>query len=372
MRPLKILEVASHNVIQSGGAIQIMRLAQGLKIRGHEVVCAFNLKHSDTVPGLGTFAELHTSGIKTLSFPMQRLQKYAGMLRFRKLLAENYFDVVHAHWYRALWFVYWASAGIQIPALVGDRKNSYPVPPAWAKIYGKNKVDRIIVNGAVIKDLLIKTGRVDGRKIEIIYNGVPRNLFNPSVSGHHVRAEFGINDQMTVFGIVANFASKKSHDIFFEAAEAVLQELPDIRFLLVGGGNYTRYEKQVAEKGFSKNFIFTGFRTDIPEILASLDCSLISSGRGEGLTGSLVESMAMAKPVISTDVGANDEFIKDKETGLMVPPGNARALADAIISMAKKIGRMPRQWGNGRMSLRKIKLTTIIGRCSLKRFIMLF
>ena len=330
MKPLKILHVASHNVIQAGGAVQMMRLALGLKQRGHEVVCAFNLKQGDKDPGFGTFAPLQEAGIETVSFPMQRLQKYAGMLNFRKFLADNRFDVVHAHRFRALRFVCMASMGMHIPALLGDRKNSYPVPPGWARVYGREKVDRIIVNAEVIKELLLRTGRVAAKKIELVYNGVDLSKFHPAVDGSAVRKQLAIDESAPLFGMVANFATKKSHGIFFKAAEQVLKEIPQTTFLLVGGGDHSRYERLVQEQGRGSNFIFTGFRTDIPQIMACLDFSVISSGKGEGLTGSLVESMAMAKPVISTDVGANAEFVKHKETGLLVTPGSSEQLAEAM------------------------------------------
>jgi len=335
MRPLNILHVASHNVIQAGGAIQMMRLARGLKERGHHVVCAFNIRRDDDIPGRGSFAPLQEAGIETLSFPMQRLQKYGGMLRFRKLLSSRRFDVVHAHRFRALRFVCTASLGMKIPALVGDRKNSYPIPLSWARVYGKAAVDRIIVNANIIRDLLIKTGRVDARKIELVYNGVDLKSFHPQVDGSFIRQELGIDKTIPVFGLIANFAAKKSHDIFFTAAMKVLEETPETIFLLVGGGDHSRYEALVKAGGHDKNFIFTGFRSDIPRVIAGLDFSLISSGKGEGLTGSLVESMAMAKPVISTDVGANAEFVKERDTGLLVAPGSPEQLTAAMLYLLR-------------------------------------
>jgi glycosyltransferase involved in cell wall biosynthesis len=305
--------------------------ARGLQARGHLVVCALNIRHDDEIPGRGTFAPLQNAGIETLSFPMQRLQKYGGMLRFRKLLSERRFDVVHAHRFRALRFVCTASLGMKIPALVGDRKNSYPIPPAWAKVYGRDAVDRIIVNAEIIRDLLLKTGRVAAHKIELVYNGVDLRLFHPGVDGTPIRRELGIDDDVPVFGMIANFAAKKSHDVFFAAAMKVLDEMPGVIFLLVGGGDRSSYEALAAKRGRNKNVIFTGFRPDIPQIIAGLDFSLISSGKGEGLTGSLVESMAMAKPVISTDVGANAEFVKNRDTGLLIAPGRADQLAGAML-----------------------------------------
>ncbi|MEI6126539.1 MAG: glycosyltransferase, partial [Pseudomonadota bacterium] len=133
--------MASHNVIQAGGAIQMMRLALGLKELGHEVVCAFNIRRSDTLPGLGTFEPLQKAGIPIFSFPMQKIWKYYGMFSFRQFLCEHRFDVVHAHRFRALHFVHTASLGMNMPALLGDKKNSFPIPKAWAKVYGSPRVD---------------------------------------------------------------------------------------------------------------------------------------------------------------------------------------------------------------------------------------
>jgi glycosyltransferase involved in cell wall biosynthesis len=306
-----------------------------LQERGHCVVCAFNIRQDDDIPGRGTFAPLQEAGIETLSFPMQRLQKYGGMLRFRKLLSARRFDVVHAHRFRALRFVCTASLGMKIPALVGDRKNSYPIPPGWARVYGRDTVDRIIINAEIIRDLLLKTGRVDAHKVELVYNGVDLKSFHPQIDGTAFRRELGIGDDVPVFGMIANFAAKKSHDVFFAAAMKVLEEAPEVVFLLVGGGDCSRYEALVKNKGRDKNVIFTGFRPDIPRVIAGLDFSLISSGKGEGLTGSLVESMAMAKPVISTDVGANAEFVRQRDTGLLVAPGSADQLAGAMLYLLR-------------------------------------
>ena len=92
------------------------------------------------------------------------------------------------------------------------------------------------------------------------------------------------------------------------------------------------------------NFIFTGFRQDVPEVIAGLNVSVISSSKGEGLTGSMVEAMAMAKPVISTDVAGNAEVVIDKKTGLLVPAGDVGRLKEAMLyflsnhEKAKEIG----------------------------------
>jgi glycosyltransferase involved in cell wall biosynthesis len=234
---------------------------------------------------------------------------------------------------------------MDVPVFIGSKKNSYPVTPHQAKIYGANAVDSIIVNAKFIKNQLINTGRVNQDKIEIIYNGVDLDAFHPEVGSGNVRESFRIESGCPLFGMIANFAKKKSHEIFFGAALKVLKEMPDVKFLLVGGGDYMIYQTRITDTGFGKSFIFTGFRKDIPEIISSIDFSVISSSKGEGLTGSLVESMVMAKPVISTDVAGNPEFVKHMETGLLVPAGNVDKMADAMLyflrnrEAAEKMGK---------------------------------
>lgn len=327
---LKILQVASHNLIRAGGAVQMMRLALALKARGHDVHCAFNIRRGDTPPGLGTFGPLHEAGIPVVSFSMQHLWKYPGMLQFRRYLARSNFQVVHTHRYRALHFVLQATRGMKTPALLGNKKNSFSVPRAWARDYGSPKVDAIVVNARLISDLLVRTGRVSPEKVEIIYNGVDLKRFTPAVDGAAVRAALGIDAGVCVFGVIANFARKKGHGVFFEAACEVARKDSRAAFLLVGGGDCEVWRRHVREAGLADRFIFAGYRTDIPQVIAAMDVSVIASRYGEGLTGSLVEAMAMAKPVISTDTGGNADFVRDRETGLLVPPGDPQELAAAM------------------------------------------
>lgn len=323
----------------------MLRLAMGHKELGHEVWCAFNIRRGDSPPGRGTFRPLQDAGIPIASFPMQRLHKYIGRWRFRKFVAEQQFDVIHCHRFRALNFVCSATRGMKIPALLGDKKNSFDIPESWARLYGSREVDCIVVNAQLIKQLFADTGVVNPDKVEIIYNGVDLDRFHPGVDGGPVRQELSLEPAVPVIGMIANFAGKKSHDIFFQAALKVIEKIPRARFLLVGGGDSQRYKKELTRHGYGRNFIFTGFRSDIPQIIAALDISVISSGRGEGLTGSIVEAMAMARPVVSTAVAGNPEFVKNRDTGMLVEPGNAGAMAEAMLYLlentdeAKAIGR---------------------------------
>jgi glycosyltransferase involved in cell wall biosynthesis len=343
-KKLKILQVASHHIIRAGGSVQMARLARGLKKRGHEVWCAFNFKGNEEVPGLGSFEPLIKEMIPIRSFRMQRLQKHLHHIRFRRFVQKHCFDVIHAHRFRALQFVLRATAGMKAPVLIGNKKNSFSLDRKMIRGYSSQRLDRIIVNARVIRDILINEAGVRKDKIAIVYNGVDMGRFHPGMSGNRVREECGLNGDVPVVGMIANFARKKSHHIFFEAALEVLKKKPEVKFMLVGYGDYEQYQSLVKEHGVGNSFVFTGFRQDVPEVIASLNVSVISSSKGEGLTGSMVEAMAMAKPVISTDVAGNAEVVIDKETGLLVPAGDVGRLKEAMLyflsnpEKAKEIG----------------------------------
>jgi hypothetical protein len=159
-KKLKILQVASHHLIRAGGAVQMSRLATGLKKKGHQVWCAFNWKGNEIAPGLGTFTPLIEEKIPIYSFRMQRLPKYLHYLKFRRFVREHGFEVIEAHRFRALQFVLRSTAGMKLPALIGNKKNSYSLDREMVRAYASPRIDRIIVNAKVIKDILMREAGV--------------------------------------------------------------------------------------------------------------------------------------------------------------------------------------------------------------------
>jgi glycosyltransferase involved in cell wall biosynthesis len=156
-------------------------------------------------------------------------------------------------------------------------------------------------------------------------------------------------------------ARLKGIEYFIEAAGTVLERLPDAHFLVVGDTRVeTGYREQLkqlsARLGLQHRLTFTGFRTDIPELLPALTVSVLPSISGEGLSNSLLESMAAGVPVVATYIGGNPEVVVDGVTGLLVPPKNPSELARAICrvietrGMAGAMGRAGRQRVSDRFS----------------------
>jgi glycosyltransferase involved in cell wall biosynthesis len=129
-----------------------------------------------------------------------------------------------------------------------------------------------------------------------------------------------------VVGNVARLVPQKGHRVLVEAAPKIVARHPDVHFVVVGEGELREELEAAAPPG---RFLFTGQREDVPELLASFDAFALPSFF-EGLCYAVIEAQAAGVPVVATPVGGVRENVVDGETGVVVPPGDANALAAAI------------------------------------------
>src|SRR5438132_1661712 len=134
-------------------------------------------------------------------------------------------------------------------------------------------------------------------------------------------------------GLVANIRGSKGHNIFLEAARAVVASEPAARLLIVGDGvGFEEVSRRVRDMGLDAHVRLTGFRRDIPEVMAALDVLVLPSIRSEAIPQVIPQALAVGTPVVASTVGGSPELIRDGESGRLVPPGDAKALADAILA----------------------------------------
>jgi glycosyltransferase involved in cell wall biosynthesis len=146
----------------------------------------------------------------------------------------------------------------------------------------------------------------------------------------------------------------KGIEYFLAAAALVSQRFPDVRFVIAGDGNNRReLEEYAATLGLASKALFTGFRTDLAKILPEAAVSVLPS-LSEGLSNSLLESMAAGVPVVATNVGGNPEIVEDGISGLLVPPRDSEALATAMIRVLTDTGLAARFGLAGRNRVREM------------------
>lgn len=180
-----------------------------------------------------------------------------------------------------------------------------------------------------IRTLFLKAWRIPEARISMIPNGVPMHelLAIPPVPPQAVTAG------SPVIITVGRLSRQKAQHVLLAAAQQVLQQYPTTRFLIVGQGKYEAALKHQAQAlGITDSVTFTGVRLDVPALLAQSDLFVLSS-LWEGLPLSAVEAMAAARPVVLTDVGGHRELVEDGVQGLIVPPGDVAALAEAMIRL---------------------------------------
>ncbi|OGL43493.1 MAG: hypothetical protein A2W05_02675 [Candidatus Schekmanbacteria bacterium RBG_16_38_10] len=324
-KKLNILQVATHTKIERGGAIQAYLLAKGMKKRGHNVTCVFNKDDEEKSFDKESLEKIIDEGMGLQTYNMHKI---SDCLKFRKLVADQKFDIIHTHRDVALRFVLKSCLWLKIKALLTNRGNNYRLKRE-IKAFKSKKLDRIIAVAEAVKSVLVEEG-INPAKVEVVYGGFDHLKFNQEISGERILKEFNIPKGSFLVGNIATFQKKKGYPYFFRAASEVLKTHPNTIFIAVGSNVKDNYGELSKELGISDKVIFTGFREDIPEIIAALDLSVCSSNNGEGLTGALRESLAMSKPVISTSIAGNPEIVIDGITGLLVPPRDHISLAKAI------------------------------------------
>jgi glycosyltransferase involved in cell wall biosynthesis len=194
--------------------------------------------------------------------------------------------------------------------------------------------DRIIaVSRRTADDLTSRAGiRVDPRKVVTILNGLDLDRISPT-SGV-TRADLELAPTGPVLVTVANFVPMKGHRWLIDAMPAILARFPDATLVLAGSGpGLEAARERVATTGLGPRVRILGSRPDAVDLLALSDAVVLPSVAAEGLPIVILEALALGKPVVATRVGGISEVIRDGDTGLLVTPGDPRALADAVSAL---------------------------------------
>src|SRR6266566_5548344 len=333
----------------NGGA-RVLYLVTSLDVGGTETqltqvaVRLHSTSHHVTVGCLraeGPFLEvLQRAGIPVVEFRKKGTLFSANgvyqLLRLSIFLRRGQFDVVHAHdlWANLLGVP--AAWLARTPIIISSRR--YLADLDWYTPW-RNKIIRtiyrlsthVIVNSASVRQLLVERDRLPAEKIHVIYNGVDVDRF-AGVRGDRegLLGSFGSGSKL--IAVVANMYSRvKGHACLIEAASIVCRAVPSAKFVLIGdGAERPKLEQQVRQAGLEENFLFLGCRQDVPELLACCDVSVLPS-EAEAMPNSVLESMAAGLPVVPTGVGGPPNIIVDGVDGLLVPPQDSQALAQAML-----------------------------------------
>jgi glycosyltransferase involved in cell wall biosynthesis len=195
--------------------------------------------------------------------------------------------------------------------------------------------DRVIAVSHAVKAHLVAQG-MRGERIDVIYNGIDPARYDLTMSRKAAREQLGLDQEAVVFAVVAHLTAKKGQAVFLDAASIVSRALP-CQYLCAGDGpERERLERQAQQLGLADQVTFAGFLPDVLPVYAAADVVVLPSIAGEGLPRVLMEAGRLGRPVIGTQLSGIPEIIEDGVTGLIVPPGDALALAEALLCLASE------------------------------------
>jgi glycosyltransferase involved in cell wall biosynthesis len=229
------------------------------------------------------------------------------------------------------------------------------VPTQWANRLTYAWNDAAICVSEAVRQSVLAHCKLNGHPtLNTIYNGIDlEEISNNLGDSATVRQELGIPADHQVVVHVANFNPQKRHEDLLRAVQMVVRQEPKVTFLLVGHGRLQPAVKaQAQELNITENVIFTGFRTDAPRLMAAGDLSVLSS-QFEGLPISLLEAMALGRPVVATNVGGVSEVVTDGVEGFLVDPLDPAQLADKILALLRDPELRQRLSENARRRVRE-------------------
>jgi L-malate glycosyltransferase len=330
----------------SGGAAQALALAIELRKK--------NVKNIIACPENGDlWKKAKAENFEIIHFRPKRDYDIAQALKLAKFLDEKNIQVLHAHHPKAhamgliaklfldLWWVpsfgLWPSKRPKSKLVfIVTRRVSHPIRTHF---FARLKYINKFINGYVavansIRKILLDYG-IDKNKVVTVYSGVDTMKFNAREPSKKILEELSLPTGAKTVGLIGNFSEHKGQKILLKAAAKILKKRQDVIFVFAGRTTDSPEMRELATSiGVPEdNLRLLGLRNDVSDIISTLSISVNCAIKGEALSGSIRESMAMGIPVIAGDISGNKEIVINGKTGVLYEPGDWQSLADNILSV---------------------------------------
>ena len=324
----------SHSFAVGGAEEMVLNLVRHLPPRFEPMVTAIGQAGpiGDEIRRTGVpFAELGlTPG----------LRRPLDLFRIEQHLRELRPTIVHTFLLTASLYGRAAAILSGTPIVIGTEVNIYERKRAHHAVIERLLMagtDAVVASAESVKEFYIKQIGAKREKVDVIYSAVDWTRLETTTTRESVRASMGVPADATVAGIIARLTEQKGHRVLFDAM-AHTEALRRLHLVVVGGGELeSDLRARVAELQLTDRVHFIGPRRDLGDLLASWDLFVMPSF-WEGLPLSLILAMGAGLPIVTTRVAGIPEIVHDGETGLLVQPGDSRALGTALARVINDSG----------------------------------
>lgn len=316
----------------SGGAAQALFLARQLREAGHHNIFACP---PDGDLGRKAAAE----GFEVVYFKPRRDYDLKTAFELSRLLNALRPDILHAHHPKAHAMGLIAKfLARHKPIFVVTRRVSHPIITTFfAKLkYKSGLIDGYIAVAESVRGLLTAYGLSENR-VRTIYSGTDTTLFFPQPPVTAIVEELRLPTGLPVIMLVGNFSPHKGQYVLLKAAKTLYLKGLDFILVFAGRGTDSTELKALFNlEGLPPAKVrFLGQREDVERLLSVASVSVNAAVKGEALSGSIRESLAMGIPAAASNISGNSEIVKDGVTGLLFSPGDCGALADRLETLLK-------------------------------------
>lgn len=311
-----------------GGQNQVLVTVLGMRALGHRTLL---VAHPD-----GELRQRAREGLDLIPLAPKTEMDLSAAWRLSRLIKQLKPDVVHAHDPHGV-----AMAGLALsmstqlakPPLIASRRVDFHLRGGRMSRWKYRQVDCFICASEAIRRMLVADGVPEVRTVTV-HEGIDISRVE-SAPPARLHEELFLPHGAPVVGNVAALVPHKGQRHLIEAAALVVRQVPDARFVIAGEGELRpSLERQIREHRLEKHVLLAGFRPDVLSLHKAFDIFVMSS-ISEGLGTSLLDAMAAAKPIVATDTGGIPEVVVHDATGLLVPPRDHGAMADAIVRLLK-------------------------------------
>lgn len=326
---MRVFQILEKNRFDTGSVHQMFQAAVGLSERSNHVTI---LSRFDST----LEQKAREAGVDYVPLPFANDFDLRTIGAIARLVRERRPDVIHVHKGRSHTLALLATLRQPVGAFVVNRGVSFPLTVWNRQKYRTSRVDRIVTVCEQIRGVIVESGRVPHEKVEVVYAGTDVTQFDPSRwEKTDFRAERGIAKTEFVY-MQVGIRDWKGWRELIDAFSDVARQRAGVRLVLVAcksDEERRAIERHAGERGVASVVTTIEYRADMARVLASADCVVDASWGGTGITGTIREAMALAKPVIATDCGGNRELVASPAVGWLVAPRDREALTGAMLSV---------------------------------------